>query len=194
MNIVWTSILILGLGVLVFIDPDNAFTTMLAGSEKAIDLSIKLWAVYALWLGVLQIMEDTHLDRFFTKILKPAINRLFGSADEYTRGQIAINITCNIFGMGNACTPSGINAVAGMDEGRGIVTGDMAMLIMFNTANIQLVPTTIIGKRIWHGSGSPSSIIIRTTLTSLGSDVLGVALCKLCAKIFDQNKKGRGKK
>ena len=184
MNIVWTSILILGLAILVVIDPDNAFTTMLQGSEQAISLSIKLWAVYALWLGILQIMEDTKLDAVFCKILRPIINFLFTDCDEYTRNQIAINLTCNILGMGNACTPSGINTIAGMYKGQKKITGSMAILIIFNTANIQLIPTTIIGIRILHNSIAPSSIIFPTILTSLVSLILGIVLSKLCSKIF----------
>ena len=168
------------------IDPNNAFATMLEGSEKAISLSIKLWAVYALWLGILQIIEDTRLSKVFQRVLSPLINLLFPNADEYTKEQIAINIASNILGMGNACTPSGINAIGGLAGKRNRINSNIATMIMFNTANIQLIPTTIIGIRVLHQSIAPSSIIIPTIITSFASVVLGVVCCKLCGKMFDR--------
>ena len=42
---------------------------------------------------------------------------LVGKTDDYTKNQIAVNITSNLLGMGNASTPSGINAIAGLDKG-----------------------------------------------------------------------------
>ena len=176
--------LICGLAVLLVIDSDNAFATLLSGSEKAIELSLKLWAVYALWLGILQIIEDTNLDKVFCKILQPVIRYLFRGIDDYTAGQIAINITSNILGMGNACTPSGINAIAGMNSGSKIINKNQALLVMFNSTNIQLIPTTIIGIRVLHNSINSSSIILPTIITSILSLVVGIYLCKFLSKVF----------
>ena len=189
MNVVWTSILIIGLIILMVIDPENAFSIMLDGSNKAIELSLSLWAVYALWLGVLQIIEDTGLNKVFCKILRPVIKVLFKDIDEYTAEQISINLASNILGMGNACTPSGINAIAGMDKGKGRVTGNMGLLVIFNTANIQLIPSTIIGIRILHGSFNSSSIIIPTIVTSVVTLIVGIVLSKICARIFLKEKR-----
>ena len=184
MNFVWTSVLVVGLIILIVINPENAFSYMLEGSEKAINLSLQLWSVYAIWLGILQIIEDTGLDKVICDILRPIILYLFVGVDEYTAEQIAINITSNILGMGNASTPSGINAIAGMYKGDKKITGNMGVLVIFNTANIQLIPTTIIGIRILHKSISASSIIIPTIITSIVSLVVGIFCAKICAKIF----------
>lgn len=184
MNIVWTSILIISSIILLIVDPENTFSYMLDGSEKAINLTLQLWSVYALWLGILQIIEDTGLDKVFCKMLRPVISFLFVGVDDYTAEQIAINITSNILGMGNASTPSGINAIAGMYKGNKKITGNMGILVIFNTANIQLIPTTIIGIRVIHNSVSASSIILPTIITSLVSLFVGVFMAKLCARIF----------
>ena len=177
MNFVWTSVLVVGLLILIIVDPENAFSHMLQGSEKAIDLSLQLWSVYAIWLGILQIMEDTGLDKVVCRVLKPIILYLFVDVDEYTAEQIAINITSNILGMGNASTPSGINAIAGMYKGDKRITGNMGVLVIFNTANIQLIPTTIIGIRILHKSVSASSIIIPTIATIAITTPVPLATC-----------------
>ena len=186
MNIVWSVILIAGLIILMIIDPNNAFARMLEGSEKAIELSIKLWAVYALWLGILQIIEDTKLSKVFQRILSPIIAFLFPNVDDYTKEQIVINLASNILGMGNACTPSGINAIGGLAGNRRRINSNMATLIIFNTANIQLIPTTIIGIRVLHQSAAASSIIVPTIITSCVSVVVGVVISKICGKLFDR--------
>ena len=172
------------MGIMLVIDPENAFNSMLNGSEQALNLCIKLMAVYALWMGILQIIEDTGLDKVFARWLCPIIRFLFPNVDEYTSGQIAINLTSNLLGMGNACTPSGINAIAGMYKGGKSINSNMSLLVVLNTTNIQLIPTTIIGLRILHGSIIASSIILPTIITSFVSVIVGVVLSKICAKIF----------
>ena len=183
MNIVWTSFVIIGLGILLFKNVDVAFATMLSGSEKAIALTLKLWAIYAVWLGVLKIVEDTGLNNKISKLLDPIINKLFGKTDAETKNQIAINITSNLLGMGNACTPSGIKALKGLDKGSNIATSAMIMLMILNTSSLQLLPTTVIGLRVTHGSLNPNDIIIPTLIATFASTLSGILLCKLCEKI-----------
>jgi len=60
MNIVWISILIVGLAVMLLRAPELAFATIQTGSEKAIALCIKLWSIYAIWLGLLNILESNN--------------------------------------------------------------------------------------------------------------------------------------
>ena len=176
MNIVWTSFVIIGLGILLFKNVDVAFATMLSGSEKAIALTLKLWAIYAVWLGVLKIVEDTGLNNKISRLLDPIINKLFGKTDAETKNQIAINITSNLLGMGNACTPSGIKALKGLDKGSNIATSAMIMLMILNTSSLQLLPTTVIGLRVTHGSLSPNDIIIPTLIATFASTLSGILL------------------
>lgn len=191
MNLVWISILTVSLGVLMFNSADTAFSTVLAGSEKAIELSLKLWAIYAVWLGLLKIVEDTGLDKKIAKLLNPIIRKLIGKFDQETNNQIAINITSNIFGMGNASTPSGIEAIKGMYKGEKVATTAMLMFLVLNTTNLQLIPTTIIGLRVLNGSASPNDIIFPTLISSFISTFTGVVLVFICSKIFRRKKKDK---
>ena len=110
---------------------------------------------------------------------------LFGKTDEYTENQIAINITSNLFGMGNACTPSGMNAIKGLDKNCGkYATSAMIMVIILNSTSLQLIPTTIIGLRITAGSATPTDIIIPTLIATLVSTLSGILLVKIFSKIF----------
>lgn len=187
MNFVWISFVMVGLGILLFKNVDIAFSSLLNGSEKAIALTLKLWAIYAVWLGILKIVEDTGLNQKIGKLLNPIINKLFGKIDPETHNQIAINITSNLLGMGNACTPSGIKAMKGLDKGSDIATSSMIMLMILNTSSLQILPTTVIGLRVAAGSVDPNNIILPTLIATTVSTLSGILLCKLFEKI--KNKK-----
>lgn len=188
MNIIWISIIVIGLALLLFHNPELAFASIQTGSEKAIALCLKLWSIYAIWLGLLNILEATGLDKKIAKLLDPIITFLMGKTDDYTKNQIAINLTSNLLGMGNACTPSGINAMAGLGKGRKYITNAMVMFMILNVTSLQLIPTTVISLRITHGSSSPNDIIFPTLIATLSSTLAGIILTKICKKIFKDKK------
>ena len=184
MNIVWSGVMLVGLGMLLFGNIDIALQSILDGGSKAISLSLKLWGIYAVWLGILKIVEETGLDKKLAKLFNPLIRFLVGKTDSYTSSQVAINITSNLLGMGNAATPSGINSIAGFDKGSKYATSAMIMIIVLNSSSLQLIPTTIIGLRALAGSVSASNIIVPTLLSTLITTLTGVILVKICGKLF----------
>ncbi|MGN1221933.1 MAG: hypothetical protein ACI4TT_01705 [Christensenellales bacterium] len=192
MNIIWCVIMIVGIGILIFIDPSNILNTMIGASEKTVSLCLNLVAIYAVWLGLLRILEDTGACKKLAKLLDPIIDFLFGyDIDEPTKEYIAINISSNILGLGNAATPSAIKAMQGLDDKSGKINNSMTMLMVINCLSFQLLPTTIMGLRISAGSENASSIIFPTILTSLITGVVTIAVLKLIFKLKDKkdNKK-----
>lgn len=184
MNWVWTSIMLIGMGLLLINNVDIAVQSILDGGSKAISLSLKLWGIYAVWLGILKIVEETGLDKKLSRLFRPMIRKLVGDTDEYTSNQIVINLTSNLLGMGNASTPSGINAISGLDKGSKYATASMIMILILNSTSLQLIPTTVIGLRVSAGSSSASDIIIPTLLATISSTLVGILLVKLFGKIF----------
>lgn len=184
MNLVWSGVMVFGLGLMLLGNADMAVSSMLDGGAKAISLAIKLWGIYAVWLGLLRIVEESGLDKKLSKLFKPIIRFLFGKVDKYTEGQISINITSNLLGMGNASTPSGINAIAGLDKGSRYATTAMIMVLILNSTSLQLIPTTVVGLRAMAGSVSSTDIIIPTLIATLASTITGVLLVKIIGKLF----------
>ena len=184
MNFVWEVVMLVGMGILLFTNVDVALPSILEGGGKSVTLSIKLLGIYAVWLGVLKLVENTKLDQKLAKMLYPITRLIVGKTDDYTSNQLAINITSNLLGMGNASTPSGINAIGGLYKGSQYATSSMIMIIILNSTSLQLVPTTILGLRLLAGSTSPSDIIIPTFFATLASTVSGVVLVKICGKLF----------
>lgn len=182
MFVVWTSIMIAGIILMLIINPEEAFSTILAGSENSITLSLKLWGIYAVWLGILKIIEDTGLDKKIGKLLSPLIKLLFGKTSPEAKNFIAVNLTSNLLGMGNACTPSGIEGMRCLDKGDTKITNQMAMFFILNTTCLQLIPSTVIGLRTFYKSANPSNIILPTLIASAASTVVGVILVAICSR------------
>lgn len=189
MNKIFTFIFIASIVVMLFTSPDNIMNIIFGATEKAVTLSISLISIYAFWLGILEICEKTGLNRKLANFLSPIIDKLFNKPNMETKKQIAINISSNILGMGNAATPSGIKAMQGLDTGTGNITKAMTLFMLLNTSSIQLLPTTIIGLRVTHLSTNATSIVLPTILASILSTACGIGLLFLIEKI----KKGKKK-
>ena len=184
MSFIWVWVLIIGLALMLINNPALAFSALQSGSEKGVALCLKLWAIYAIWLGLLRILEDTELDKKIAKRMDRLIEFLMGKCDPETKNAIAVNITSNILGMGNACTPSGIKGMAGLDKKSKYITNAMAMFLILNVSSLQILPTTIISLRITHGSANAGDIILPTLIASLTTVTCGVVLIKICGKLF----------
>lgn len=184
MNIIWCVVMIVGIGVLIFLDPANILNIMVNAGNKSVALCISLVAIYAIWLGLLKILEDTGACKKLAKWLSPVIDFLFGyGIDEQTKNFIAINISSNVLGLGNAATPSAIKAMQGLDDKSGKINNAMIMLMVINCLSFQLLPTTIVGLRVGAGSQNASSIILPTIATSVITAVVIITIIKLIFKI-----------
>ena len=79
------------------------------------------------------------------KILFPELKN-----EKEIRKEIAMNMIANILGLGNAATPLGIKAMKSMQKinlNKETLSNSMVMLIVLNTASIQIIPTTVIAIR-----------------------------------------------
>ncbi len=177
---------------LIWTDPANTLQSMLGASTEALSLSIELCAVYAVWLGILELVDASGLSKKLAKLLRPLIRWMFKIKDEEAEKMIALNMSANMLGLGNAATPMGISAMKKLDDGSGIATHAIIMLIVLNATSIQLLPSTIIGLRANAGSVSPSDIIFPTLLSTAFTFILGVFLVKFFGKIYKKFKSRKG--
>ena len=186
MRKIWFFMVLASLITLLFVNPEDSINAMMNAGADAVNLTIKLLGIYAVWLGIIALVDACGLSEKIAALLDPVIDWLFGKTDNNTKKYIALNMSANILGMGNACTPTGLKAMQGLDKQNNYsltASTAMIMLIVINATSIQLIPTTIIGLRQQYGSTSSSDIILPTIISTLVSTVLGVILVKICAKI-----------
>ena len=165
--------------VLLSTNPGQVLTEMINASSNSLTLSIELCAIYAVWLGLLEIVDKSGLSEKLSKLLNPLIKKLFKTKDEETEKAIALNMASNMLGLGNAATPMGIKAMQKLDDGSGVATPAIIMLIVINATSIQLLPTTVMGLRSSAGSLNPGDIIIPTLISTTVTTLLGIFLVSI---------------
>lgn len=100
----------------------------------------------------MQIASKTSLQNKITRILSPVLNFLFPEIkdNEQSYKEISMNIVANIMGLGNAATPIGLKAMESLQKKnnkKNTLSNSMAMLIVLNTASLQIIPTTVVAIR-----------------------------------------------
>lgn len=170
-------------------NPSFALQSMTTASANALKHSFDLVGIYAVWLGIIELVDASGLGQKLAHFLRPLIKKLFKVDDEETQKYIAMNMSANILGLGNAATPMGIAAMKKLDDGNEIANHSIIMLIIINSTSLQILPTTIIGLRAAAGSNSPADIIIPTLIVSALTFCLGIILAKICEKIYKKVKK-----
>ena len=78
MNAIFGLVLISSTLILLFCKPDAVLSAMLLGGEKALSLTLKMVVVYAVWLGVFELLSRSGLSNKIAKALKPLNKLLFG--------------------------------------------------------------------------------------------------------------------
>lgn len=176
---------------LVFSQPQSVLNVMVEGAGASLSLCIELCAVYAVWLGILEIVEESGLSKHLARLLHPFIKWLFKTKDPEAEKMIALNMSANMLGLGNAATPMGIAAMKRLDDGSGIATSAVIMLVILNSTSIQLLPSTVIGLRAAAGSTSPSDIILPTLLSTICTFLVGITLAKLFGLLREKLKRAK---
>ena len=168
-------------------------TALLEGAQNAVEFSILLLGSMCVWLGFLQVAEESGLSRLFARLLSPVIRRLFPEYREDTAilGKIALNLSANLLGLGNAATPLGLAAIQAMAErnpSRETPTRGMVLFVVMNTASLQLIPMNMAAMRAANGSVEPFGILPEIWLTSAASLAVSLAACKLLERRWVWNR------
>ncbi len=171
--------------------PDTIVGVMVEASGGALKLCIELGAVYAVWLGILELVDASGLGQKLAHLLHPIRKKLFKVKDPEVEQMIALNLSANMLGLGNASTPMGIKAMQALDDGSGVASTAMIMLLIINATSIQLLPSTVIGLRASAGSTSPADIILPTILATTITTSLGIILVKFCSKLWKRKNSGK---
>ena len=157
------------------------------GAQAAVELCVSIAGMLCLWTGVMEVMRRSGLAEGLSRLLRPVLSLLFPqvSGDQGVMDSISANVSANLLGLGNAATPLGIEAVRRMERKTpGTASDAMCMLVVCNTASIQLIPTTVASVRAAAGSSSPFDILPAVWLASALSVGVGIAACKLLARIW----------
>lgn len=157
-------------------------------AESAVSLSVTLLGTVCLWSGIMEIASNTKLIDIINKALGGLMKIIFPEIKKEDREykEITMNITANILGLGNAATPLGLKAMKTMqerNEDKQQLSNSMAMLIIINTASLQVIPTTVIAVRSSLSSVEPTKIILPVWISTICAAVAGIVASKVFIKM-----------
>lgn len=188
MSVIWTGMVAVSV-VCALVTGRTAQTAAAAldGAAAAVELCLSIGGMLCLWSGVLEVMKRCGLAEKLTRLLRPVLKRLYPSFsnDREVMDSIAANVSANLLGLGNAATPPGLKAARAIERQGGRKAQDaLCMLVVCNTASIQLIPTTVAAVRAAAGSVAPFDILPAVWLASLLSVLVGVGAVKLLGRLW----------
>lgn len=186
MNYLWGGMIVIGVIFGAFHGGFGQITEAAVSSAKeAVNLAIAMAGVIAMWTGLMEIAEQTGMLAACTKRLRPFLKFLFPKLPQESRANelIATNFIANIFGLGWAATPAGLEAMQELSllcgEKKGVASREMCTFLVLNISSLQLIPVNMIAYRSQYGSVNPAAIVGPGIVATMVSTAAAVILCKL---------------
>lgn len=156
---------------------DSTFAT----SKTAFETSLGLTGVLALWLGIMKIGEKAGAVNALARVLSPLFTKLFPDIPKNhpVMGSVFMNIASNMLGLDNAATPTGLKAMAQMQElnpKKDTATNPMIMFLVLNTSGLTIIPTTILAFRASYGAAQPTDVFIPILLATTVATLAGILI------------------
>lgn len=187
-NYIWYFMIVIG--VIIGVANGNLVAVTQSAMDSAalaVQMIIGFVGIWALWLGLMKVAEESGAINILTKVLSPIIRRIFPEVprDHPAMGAMLMNMAANMMGLGNAATPMGLKAMEELQKLNRIKTrasNAMCTFLVINTSSITLIPTTVIALRLSTGSKNPTEIIGTAIIATIISTVVGILVSKLLEK------------
>ena len=183
----WTAMVVLSLICGLWTGQmDSVAAAAMEGASSAIELALSMAGILCLWSGVMEVMNACGISAALARLFRPVFRRLLprSSRDEETLAAVTANVSANLLGLGNAATPLGIWAARRMAVGcGGIASNELCLLVVLNTASIQLLPTTVASLRAAAGSAAPLDILPAVWISSVASVAAGLGAAWLFSRL-----------
>lgn len=188
MSWIWTGMVVVSVVYGLWSENGSAVAAAaVEGAAAAIQLCLTMAGVMCLWMGVMEVMKRSGLAAGLSRLLRPILCRLYPDFknDRETMDAVSANVSANLLGLGNAATPLGIQAARRMARRTpGKASNSLCMLVVCNTASIQLIPTTVAGVRLAAGCAAPFDILPAVWLASGISVLVGILAAKLMGRVW----------
>ncbi|MDO4153812.1 MAG: nucleoside recognition domain-containing protein [Clostridia bacterium] len=192
MNILWSVLVLISIGFsIMHATVADTAVAVFSAAQEAVELTLKILGMFCFWDGIMEIAQRGGVTDCIQKMLSPLLNLLFPNHknDDTVKSAIAMNMTANILGLGNAATPLGLEAMRRLkanERCKDTATNDMIRFVVLNTASIRLIPTTVAMLRFEAGSASPMEILPVSAIVSLLSCSVGLLICRAAERFLHE--------
>lgn len=174
MNVIFTLVMISSALTIAALSPESLLPSLLNGAQNALKTAVTLFCIYAVWMGVSRLAEKSGLAEGAARAIRPLAKRLFRTRSDGACRDIAMNMACNLLGVGGAATPYAVKAMDELErEGNEYA---QKLLFVINATSIQLIPSTVIALRASAGSGAAADILLPSLLCTAASTLSAVLL------------------
>ena len=152
-------------------------------------MTLKIFPVMALWLGISKIAEVSGLLNKMSLKLSKILKYIFPEIPEghESLSYISSNIIANMFGLGNAATPFGLKAMQSLSKlnnNKDTASRSMITFLVLNTSGITILPTTLISLRMMYESVTPTKIVLPCIIISIIGTISGLIIDKILARFY----------
>jgi spore maturation protein SpmA/spore maturation protein SpmB len=196
---IWSAFIVIAISVAAFkvfaLGDQLLFTRMVTGENgmietctTAVNISIKLIGIMALFMGLMAIAEKAGGIRFLSRLIAPFFSRLFPEIPKGhpATGHMMMNFSANLLGLDNAATPFGIKAMESLQElnpDRDRASNAQIMFLCLHASGLTLIPVSIIAARAALNSASPTEIFIPCMIATFVATVAAMTLVSIKQKI-----------
>lgn len=165
---------------------EAAGAAVMTGAEEALRFCLSITGGLCLWSAVLELLERCGAAQSLAQLLRPVLARLFprSSREPAVLQALTENVSANLLGLGNAATPAGIRAAQGMAGLGDGLRDELCLLVVVNTASIQLLPSTIASVRAAAGATAAFDILPAVWFSSVVSVAVGLLTAALLRRVW----------
>ena len=164
---------------------DAVCSALLASPQKAVELAVATGCGICLWSGVMEVARQAGLLKALSNLFSPIVSRLFPriKKDSAAAQAVCLNLAANLLGLGAAAAPAGIRAVQKSAPDQQTACDESILVILLNTASLQLIPTTAAMLRLQAGSAEPMAILPAVWVSTALSLTAGIIAAKAMARL-----------
>ena len=175
---------------------DNTFITyreqnadgIIATCKTAVDISINLIGIMALFMGFMSIAERAGGISLISKIIGPFFSKLFPELPKGhpAMGHMMMNFSANLLGLDNAATPFGIKAMQSLQEinpHKETASNAQIMFLCLHASGLTLIPVSIIAARAAVKSANPTDIFVPCMIATFVATMAAMLLVSYKQKI-----------
>jgi len=188
-NFIWFFMIAIGF-VFAVLNGRIEITTqaVINSSVEAVELCMGLIGIMALWMGVMKIAERAEILNILSKFISPIMHLIFPSIPKNHPAffPMVMNITANMFGLGNVATPFGLKAMEELqklNKNKDKASNEMCTFLVLNTGAIQLLPVSILSLRAAYGAKDPTDILPVIIFSSIVTNIGGLVVVKLLERL-----------
>tara|TARA_R100000750_G_scaffold7885_2_gene5566 strand:- start:1692 stop:2915 length:1224 start_codon:yes stop_codon:yes gene_type:complete len=168
--------------------PGRLINALWESADLAVEVSLGLVGVLALWSGLFRLAEASRLADRVSGWVTPVLVRVMPgiARTPEAAAPVSMNLAANMLGLDNAATPLGLKAMESLQKDNPSprsATNSQIMFLVLNTSSVTLVPVTVLLFRAQQGAEDPALVYLPLLMATTISTLVGVIVTARVQKL-----------